>query len=89
MDNKDMTHTTSPMMPSTVKSNEATKLQLASAKAEGDAVQKNIAWIISKAGNDGGQIRTGEYKIAYAVTAPEGWYEYSNHATSWRAPIYQ
>lgn len=77
--------TTAPQLPVTAKSNEATKEQLADARAEGDAVYKCITWILQQPGVSG-QMRAGEYKIAYAVTAPEGWYNYSNHSVSWQSP---
>lgn len=79
-------NTTKARLPLTVKSNEATGEQLAYAKAEGDSINNCIAWILSQAGNNGGQIRAGEYKISYALTAPEGWYEYDNNSVFWLEP---
>ena len=68
---------TEPERPLTAISNEATKDQLAYARAEGDAVDKCTAWITSQAVGASGQTKAGEYKITYALAAPEGWYEYS------------
>src|SRR3954463_15422667 len=81
-----MTTTTAPKLPLTVKSNEATKEQLAYARAEGDSVDKCTAWVVSQAGSNAGQMRAGEYKITYAITAPEGWYEYINQHAQWQSP---
>lgn len=81
-----MHETTKPQLPVTAKSNEATKAQLADARAEGDSVNKCIDWILKQPGNVSGQMRAGEYKIVYAVTAAEGWYTYSNHSVSWQSP---
>src|SRR4051794_6968267 len=81
-----MMTTTAPKLPLTVKSNEATKGQLAYARAEGDSIDKCTSWIVSQAGSNGGQVRAGEYKITYAVTAPEGWYEYINQQAQLQQP---
>ena len=81
-----MQQTTQPMLPITAKSNEATKEQLADARAEGDSVNKCMNWVLRQPGNVSGQMRAGEYKIVYAFGAPEGWYAYSNHAVTWQGP---
>jgi uncharacterized protein involved in high-affinity Fe2+ transport len=85
-DMQGMVATSAPKLPLMVSSNEATKEQLAYARAEGDSVDKCTAWIISQAGSNGGQMRAGEYKITYAITAPEGWYEYINQHAQWQSP---
>ncbi len=74
-----------PMMPLAVKSNESLPSQLASAKAEGDAVAKALDWLKQQTPATSGELRAGEYKIVYALSAPEGWYEYSNNNVKWRA----
>jgi len=73
-------------MPVMAKSNEATKEQLAYAKAEGDSVSRCIDWILANAGGAKGQVAAGEYLITYAITKPEGWYEYSNNNVTWHKP---
>ncbi len=82
-----MQETTDPKLPVTAKSNEATKEQLADARAEGDSVQKCMDWIVKQSGAMAGQLRAGEYQIVYALTAPEGWYQYSNHEAAWQQPM--
>lgn len=47
------------------KSNEATKDQLAFAKAEGDSVDKCINWLLQQKGIINGQTNVGEYKITF------------------------
>lgn len=74
--------------PLTVPSNEATKKQLALARNEGDAVDKCTSWIVGNAGAASGQLRAGEYKISYAVTAPEGWYDYNDQVLTWQQPVH-
>ncbi len=87
MDGMTMMVTTSkPQRPITAKSNESTKEQLAFARAEGDSVDNCTAWIATQAGSEGGQMRAGEYKLTYAVTAPEGWYTYNNNENHWQQP---
>lgn len=78
---------TKAKLPITARSNEATKRQLKDARAEGDSVEKCTQWIVSKAEDAAGVVRAGEYKIVYAVTAPEGWYEFSNNAVKWKEPV--
>ncbi len=78
--------TSNPLFPLSEKSNEATKKQLAFAKAEGDSVDKCIDWILAQTNGISGKIHAGEYLITYAVTAPEGWYEYVDHTAHWVAP---
>lgn len=77
--------TTKPLMPVMARSNEATNEQLDYARAEGDSVDKCIGWILKTAGCSG-KIAAGEYKITYAFTKPEGWYEFSNDEVSWHKP---
>lgn len=72
--------------PVNAPSNEATKKQLALARAEGDAVDQCTAWIVQQAGNMAGTLNAGEYKITYAITSPEGWYSYNNNSLSWQPP---
>ncbi|MDB5010367.1 MAG: hypothetical protein JWQ06_1156, partial [Mucilaginibacter sp.] len=73
--------------PITVPSNEATKKQLVLARNEGNAVDQCTSWILQHAGSASGQLKAGEYKITYAITAPEGWYNYNNKALTWQAPV--
>jgi hypothetical protein len=75
-----------PMLPVMAKSNEATKDQLAFAKAEGDSVDKCTGWLLQQKGIVSGQINAGEYKITYAFSSPEGWYELSNDLLTWHQP---
>ncbi|MGN6566583.1 MAG: iron transporter [Flavipsychrobacter sp.] len=77
---------TKAKLPITAKSNEATKKQLKDARAEGDSVEKCTQWILNEVGTTAGTVRAGEYKIAYAITPPEGWYEFSNNAVTWKEP---
>ncbi len=72
--------------PITAQSNESSKSQLAHARAEGDAVDKCTNWILSNNPGASGQMNAGEYKITYAVTKPEGWYEFADNAVNWREP---
>ena len=81
-----MAATTKAQRPLTVPSNESTKKQLAFARAEGDSVDNCTSYIKTQAGNTGGQMRAGEYKLTYAVAAPEGWYAYNNNALHWQQP---
>src|ERR1700694_5926975 len=81
-----MQETTKPSMPITAKSNESKKEQLADARAEGDSVQLCMDWIMKQPGVIAGQLRAGEYQVVYALAAPEGWYQYSNHAVTWQQP---
>lgn len=81
-----MMSTTPAKRPLTVRSNESTKEQLAFARAEGDSVDKCIDWIKETAGSNGGSLRAGEYKLTYALTAPEGWYNFNNGALQWQTP---
>lgn len=78
--------TTEPKRPPTAKSNESTKEQLKDAQNEGDAVDKCTDWVLSQTLGASGQMPAGEYKITYAITAPEGWYEYANNSVNWREP---
>jgi uncharacterized protein involved in high-affinity Fe2+ transport len=80
-------HSSKAKIPPAVNSNEANKEQLVFAKAEGDSISNCIKWILSEAGNSAGQVRAGEYKITYAITAPEGWYEYNNKEVNWVTPV--
>lgn len=75
-----------PLFPLTEKSNEATKDQLAFAKAEGDSIDKCIHWLLTQTKSMSGSVHAGEYIITYAVTAPEGWYEYVDNAVQWQPP---
>lgn len=77
---------TMPMMPVMAKSNEATKDQLALAKAEGDSVNKCMQWLLQQKDIVSGQVNAGEYKITYAFSSPEGWYELSNDILTWHQP---
>ncbi len=81
-----MAMTTKPERPLTVKSNESTKEQLAFARAEGDSVDNCTTWIKQQSGSTGGQMRAGEYKLTYALAAPEGWYTFNNAALNWTQP---
>lgn len=72
--------------PLTAPSNEATKKQLALARAEGDAVDQCTKWILQQGGNMAGTVNAGEYKITYAITHPEGWYTYNNTTLNWQPP---
>lgn len=78
--------TSAVKFPLSVKSNEATKDQLAFAKAEGDSVNNCITWILNAAKGMSGEINAGEYKITYAITAAEGWYNYVDHDAQWQKP---
>jgi uncharacterized protein involved in high-affinity Fe2+ transport len=75
-----------PMMPVMAKSNEATKDQLAFARAEGDSVDKCTNWLLQQKAVVTGQINAGEYKITYVFSRPEGWYELSNEILTWQPP---
>ncbi|MGE5353297.1 MAG: hypothetical protein ACM3P0_14540 [Acidobacteriota bacterium] len=77
---------TSPEIPIMVKSKEATLEQLWHARAEGDAVERCVAWILDKAGQAKGEVLAGEYKISVALTAPEGFYELKNNTAVWNNP---
>lgn len=79
-------HLTKPRRPLTVVSNEATREQLAYARAEGDAVDKCTDWIVNRLGKMSGTLLAGEYKITYAITPPEGWYEMSGNSAVWKNP---
>lgn len=83
---QDMGQMTAPVRPITTKSNESTKKQLALAMAEGDSVNKCIAWLLAQSTAASGQANAAEYKITYAVSSPEGWYELSNNTPHWKAP---
>ena len=72
-----------PMMPVMAASNEATKDQLAFARAEGDSVDKCTDWLLQQKGVVSGQTNAGEYKITYVFSQPEGWYELSNDMLTW------
>lgn len=74
--------------PLTVASNEATKKQLALAKAEGDAVNNCVSWLVHRAGSYGGTQKVGEYKISWMISPPEGWYEYNDHHAEWVSPAH-
>lgn len=75
---------TPPRLPIMAPSNEATKPQLADARAEGDSINRCIQWILANTGTASGSVRAGEYRIIYAVTPPEGWYTFSNNTVSWQ-----
>lgn len=86
MKGMDMMTTTKPMKPLAVSSNESTAIQLASAVSEGDSVKKCMSWIFSQLPGSSGMLRAGEYNIAYALSAPEGWYEFNNNNVTWKTP---
>jgi hypothetical protein len=45
--------------------NEATKKQLQSARAEGDAVDKCVNWLVQNAADYGKMQTAGEYKVSW------------------------
>ncbi|MBS1525516.1 MAG: iron transporter [Bacteroidetes bacterium] len=74
--------------PLSVPSNEATKKQLALAKAEGDAVDRCVNWLIKNPGEYAGTQNAGEYKVTWILSRPEGWYVYNDHRVSWISPAH-
>lgn len=75
--------------PLTVASNEATKKQLALARAEGDSVDRCISWLVHSSGSYGGTQKAGEYKVSWMLSPPEGWYTYNRYHTEWVPPSLQ
>lgn len=73
-----------PRRPLTVESNEATSDQLDLAMMQGKAVSKALAWELRNAGSASGEMAAGEFRVAYTLTAPEGWYELQNGQLTWR-----
>ena len=70
---------TSAKRPLTVNSNESTKAQLLSARAEGNAVDSCVRWVLQQSPAQSGQVKAGEYLISCAVSQAEGWYNYNNN----------
>ena len=79
-------NTTAPKLPLTAPSNEATKEQLKSARAEGDSVDACVKMLLQYGGAAAGQTRAGEYIITYLIGKPEGWYARGGSGLSWQEP---
>lgn len=77
--------TTAPTMPPTDLSNESGAVQLKLAREQGQATQQALDWVLGHAAASG-QIRAGEYKVAYAIAPPEGWYDLQDGHLTWHEP---
>ena len=55
-------------------SDEADENQLAMTKAEGDAYQKSLAYMVEDVADTGGTARAGDYIVGFAQERAEGMY---------------
>jgi hypothetical protein len=72
-----------PQMPLAAVSDEATRDQLRLASAQGDAVAEAVAFLTGTAADLGGSAMAGEYDVAYAISAPEGYHELRGDSLVW------
>ena len=77
---------TAPLVPQMTRSTEATEAQLNLAHKQGYAQELALKWYLTHAVPAAHQQPAGEYLVAYALGAPEGWYDLSGEALSWHAP---
>lgn len=84
---KQVVHCTPPQFPLMVQSKEASRAQLALARAEGDSVDKCTGWVLEVVGARGGRVHAGDYIVTYAITRPEGYYMMENNSLGWYAPV--
>jgi uncharacterized protein involved in high-affinity Fe2+ transport len=69
-----------------VESNESTPEQLQLAAEQGKADGRALSWELRDAAPASGEMTAGEYRIAYVLTAPEGWYEPGPGGLVWKEP---
>lgn len=74
---------TAPSMSPFAESDEATAEQLERARDVGNVVRDEVEWVRAHDAAASGEMTAGEYRIAYLVTAPEGWYD---GAGAWHEP---
>lgn len=72
-----------PMDPS---SDEASEAQLRLAREQGDAYGRALQMMTDEVAQDGGEQRSGDYRIVYAVEKAEGMYELVDGELQWRGP---
>lgn len=72
-----------PMDPNT---SEASKEQLALARAQGEAYGRALEYMVRSVADTGGSTESGDYRIGYAVEKAEGMYEWSDGELVWQEP---
>lgn len=72
-----------PMDPDT---DEATALQLARAREQGDAYGRAVKLMIEEIAETGGVTRSGDYEVGYAIEEAEGLYSLVDGELIWNAP---
>ncbi len=72
--------------PMDAHTSEATQPQLDRAKAQGDAYGEALEYMTGTVAHDGGQQRSGDYLVGYAVEEAEGMYEWVDGELAWREP---
>lgn len=77
---------TAPTPPQMVRSTEATEAQLNLAHKQGYAEERAEKWYLTHAAPAAHQQPAGEYIVAYALSAPEGWYDLAGDALAWHPP---
>lgn len=69
-----------------VRSTEATEAQLNLAHKQGYAEERAEKWYLTHAAPAAHQQPAGEYIVAYALSAPEGWYDLAGETLAWHPP---
>ncbi|MGI4834947.1 MAG: iron transporter [Janthinobacterium lividum] len=77
---------TAPTPPQMVRSTEATEAQLNLAHKQGYAEERAEKWYLTHAAPAAHQQPAGEYRVAYTLSAPEGWYELAGQMLQWHPP---
>jgi uncharacterized protein involved in high-affinity Fe2+ transport len=75
---------TSALMPTWEPSNEASQPQLRLARDQGDAAAAEVRWLLRN--TLAAEMPAGEYHIAYAFTAPKGWWAPEDSGLAWHDP---
>jgi uncharacterized protein involved in high-affinity Fe2+ transport len=74
---------TAPSMSPFASSDEATAQQLERARDQGNVVRDEVEWVRAHDAAASAEMTAGEYRIAYIVTAPAGYYDSTN---AWHEP---
>ncbi len=74
--------TTPPMK----QSDEATQEQLQFARAQGEALERALKYMVEEEADDGKETAAGDYKVGYAVEAAEGMYMLRGGELVWEEP---
>lgn len=74
---------TLPTEPQMARSTEANEAQLNLAHQQGYAQELAVRWYLTHAAPAAHQQPAGEYLVAYALAAPEGWYAPAGDSLAW------